>query len=181
MFDHILRDKNEKQGLFIKLLDERVQVLYKIAYSYFRNKDSASDVVQDSVLIAYKNIAKLKDRGKFNAWITTILVNRCRDIVRKNKRVNFEEYNENVLYINKLCLKNIDSSFENLEMRLDLIKVLDIVDDKYSEVIRLKYFGDYTIEEIATIIDIPQGTVKSRLSTGIKKLKSLMEVKKSAM
>ena len=67
MFEHILLGKKEKQELFIRLLDERVQVLYKIAYSYFINKDSASDAVQDSVLITYKNIAKLKDNEKFNA------------------------------------------------------------------------------------------------------------------
>ena len=181
MFEYISGHKKQEKEQFIKLLEGRIQVLYKISYSYFRDKDSASDAVQDSVLIAYRNIAKLKDREKFNAWITTILVNRCRDIVRRNKKVSFEEYNESVLDISRFALKNIDTSFENLETRLDIIKFLEKIDDKYSEVIRLKYLGDYTIEEIATIMDIPQGTVKSRLNTGIKKLKSLMEVKRSVV
>ena len=181
MFEYISGHKKERQNLFIKLLEGRLQVLYKISYSYFRNKDSASDAVQDSVLIAYKNMAKLKDMDKFNSWITTILVNRCRDIVRKSNKINFEEYDENVLGISKYYLKKIDHSFENIETRLDIIKYLQRIDDKYSEVIRLKYLGDYTIEEIATIMNIPQGTVKSRLNTGIKKLKGLMEVKRSVV
>ncbi|WP_291640117.1 sigma factor-like helix-turn-helix DNA-binding protein [Clostridium sp.] len=46
---------------------------------------------------------------------------------------------------------------------------------------RLKYFGDYKLEEVSTILDIPVGTVKSRLNFGIKKLKALMEVNKNAL
>ena len=55
--------------------------------------------MQDAVVIAYKNIYKIKDKDKFNSWITTILVNRCREILRRNKIIIFEQYDAKVIDI----------------------------------------------------------------------------------
>lgn len=156
-----------------------ITVLYRIAYSYFKDKDSVCDVVQDTAMIAYKNFEKLRDKGKFNSWITAILVNRCREILRKNKRVILEEYNENIIhFVNK---DNGSNPWKRIDDKLDLLNVLSKLDDKYREVISLKYLGDYTISEIAAVLEIPEGTVKSRLNFGIKKLKAMMEVESDAV
>lgn len=169
-------DKRDKDK-FQQLLQQRLTVLYKIAYSYFKDTDAASDAVQDTALIAYSNINKLKEIEKFNSWITTILINRCREILRKNKKIRFEEINDNVINISgNFCGKN-SSDYEIVEDNLDVLDVLNKIDDKYREVIRLKYLGDYTLNEISIILEIPLGTVKSRLNTGIRSLKKLMEVK----
>jgi RNA polymerase sigma-70 factor (ECF subfamily) len=179
MFGFVKAKKGER-ALFDVLIQQRIEVLYRIAYSYFRDKDKASDAVQDTILIAYKSFDKLKDKDKFNSWITTILVNRCRDILRRNKKINLQEYDEKVLDINTIKA-NVKSEYSKLEDKLFVIQLLDSIDKKYREVISLKYLGDYTIEEISVVLDIPQGTVKSRLNTGIKKLRTLMEVKDNVM
>lgn len=179
MFGFKNRNSKEEKEHFQELIEPRLPVLYRIAYSYFKDKDSTSDAVQDAVLTAYKNFENLRDKDKFNSWLTTILVNRCRDILRKNKKVAFEEYNENVIDLTNA--REVHSSSSKLEDKLDLLNVLHKLDDKYREVISLKYFGDYTIAEIAKVLDIPEGTVKSRLNFGIRKLKTLMEVKNDAM
>jgi RNA polymerase sigma-70 factor (ECF subfamily) len=179
MFGFVKAKKGER-ALFDVLIQQRIEVLYRIAYSYFRDKDKASDAVQDTILIAYKGFDKLKDKDKFNSWITTILVNRCRDILRRNKKINLQEYDEKILDINTIKA-NVKSEYSKLEDKLFVIQLLDSIDKKYREVISLKYLGDYTIEEISVILDIPQGTVKSRLNTGIKKLRTLMEVKDNVM
>ena len=175
-----IKGKKGEVPIFDVLIQERMEVLYSIAYSYFRDKDKASDAVQDTILIAYKGFDKLKDKDKFNSWITTILVNRCRDILRRNKKINFQEYDEKILDINTVKA-NAKSDYSKLEDKLYVIQLLDSIDKKYREVISLKYLGDYTIEEISVILDIPQGTVKSRLNTGIKNLRTLMEVKDNVM
>jgi RNA polymerase sigma-70 factor (ECF subfamily) len=170
------RDKWDKSE-FERLLGGRIQVLYNIAYSYFKNQQVASDALQDSVLLAFKSIDRLKDKEKFDAWITTILVNRCREILRKNKKASYEELSDNVLSLDNALWKGNESDYSKVDTKLDVLNLLNKLNEKYREVIRLKYIGDYTLQEIATILDIPLGTVKSRLSTGIEKLRELMEVK----
>jgi RNA polymerase sigma-70 factor (ECF subfamily) len=179
MFEFLKLNKSDRDN-FDKLVQERMQVLYKIAFSYFRDEDNASDAVQDSILIAYKAFSKLRDKEKFNSWITTILVNRCREVLRKNKKSNLQQYDEKILDINTFKA-DVKSEYSKVEDKLFILQFLEALDDKHREVITLKYLGDYTIEEISTVLDIPQGTVKSRLNTGIKRLRTLMEVKDDVM
>jgi RNA polymerase sigma-70 factor, ECF subfamily len=183
MFNFISKLKRGNNEAFLKQLEGRLNVLYRIAYSYFKDSDKASDAVQDVILIAYKKFDNLREKEKFNSWITTILVNRCRDILRREKRIEYEELQDEVIDISKyqFIQGRGKDEYSRVEEKLDMINLLQKLDYKYSEVIRLKYLGDYTIEEISKILDIPQGTVKSRLNFGIKKLKVLMEVKDNVM
>jgi len=88
---------------------------YKIAYSYFKDENNASDAVQDAVVTAYKNTYKLRSKEKFNSWITTILVNRCRDVLRRNKIIFFEQYDANIIDIRVLNEGKRISDYEKLE------------------------------------------------------------------
>lgn len=181
MFERIFNLGKMEEAEFLERLDDRLNVLYKIAYSYFKDENNASDAVQDAVVTAYKNIYKLKEKDKFSSWITTILVNRCRDILRRGKIIAFEKYDESVIDIRAFNKGVYESDYEKVENKIYLINLLNKIDEKYRDVIRLKYFGDYKLEEVSTILDIPVGTVKSRLNFGIKKLKALMEVNKNAL
>ncbi|MGV8980705.1 RNA polymerase sigma factor [Clostridium sp.] len=181
MFERIFSMGKLEESEFIELLDGRLRILYKIAYSYFNDENNASDAVQDAVVIAYKNIYKLKNKEKFNSWITTILVNRCREVLRRNKIMIFEEYDAKVIDIRVINEGRNSSDYEKVENKIYLINLLNKIDEKYRDVIRLKYFGDYTLDQVSTILDIPLGTVKSRLNFGIKKLKGFMEVNNNAL
>lgn len=181
MFEGIWEKEKIEEAEFIELLDMRITILYKIAFSYFKDENDAPDAVQDTVIIAYKNYYKLKDRNKFNSWITTILVNKCREILRRNKKIIFEEYDEKIVDVNFTYEGKYTSPYLKVENKIYLINSLNKIDEKYSDIIRLKYFGDYTLDEISTVLDIPLGTVKSRLSFGIKKLREILEVNNNAM
>lgn len=181
MFERIFNLSNMEETEFLELLNGRLNVLYKIAYSFFKDESNASDAVQDAVVMAYKNIYKLKEKDKFNSWITTILVNKCRDILRRGKIITFEKYDEGVIDIRAFNEGVYESDYEKVENKIYVINLLNKIDEKYRDVIRLKYFGDYKLEEVSTILGIPVGTVKSRLNFGIKKLKELMEVNKNAL
>ncbi|MFL0269839.1 RNA polymerase sigma factor [Candidatus Clostridium radicumherbarum] len=65
MFEGIWEKEKIEEAEFIELLDMRITILYKIAFSYFKDENDASDAVQDTVIIAYKNYYKLKDRNKY--------------------------------------------------------------------------------------------------------------------
>jgi RNA polymerase sigma-70 factor, ECF subfamily len=177
MEEFVSRAKKGDRDAFLSLVEGRLSVLYKIAFSYFKNKDDASDAVQDSTLIAYKNIKRLKNNSSFNSWITTILVNRCKEILRKSRKLSFQEYSEDTLNQNH----QYKDEYLYVDTGIDVLSYLQKLDDKYREVITLKYFGDHSIKEIAEILEIPSGTVKSRINYGLNKLKLFMEVKTDGM
>jgi RNA polymerase sigma-70 factor (ECF subfamily) len=181
MLPFLNKNKIISKKEFTELVNKRIDVLYRIAFTYVKNEDLASDVVQDSILRSYKHIENLKEKEKFNSWITTILVNRCREVLRQNKKVSFFELKEEILDHNKVTNVYYDNDYIKVENKIDVLNMLQNIDEKYREVITLKYLGDYTLEEISNILDIPQGTVKSRLNFGIKKLRTLMEVKENVL
>lgn len=141
--------------------------LYNIAISFLRNDTEAADAIGNTVLKAYLNIGKLKENKYFKTWITKILINECKQVQRKNKKIVFvDEY-----------AKNIESREEKIaqEEKIDLINAINNLDKKTKDVIILHYYNDFKIEEIATILNIPIGTVKSRMNTGKKKLYELLK------
>lgn len=149
---------------FQKLMQKREDKLYKIAYSYMKNNEDVLDCVQDSIVKALENFDKLKNTEYFDTWLVRILINTCKDSLRKRHYTfSFDE--------------NIKSSYDeenDLEV-IDLINSLKKLSDEERELIYLRYFENKKIADISEDIDIKQGTVKSRLSRILGKLKISLE------
>lgn len=177
MDELVQKAKKGDSSAFYLLVEGKLDMLYRIAYSYFKDKEAASDAVQDSLLAAYKSIKSLKEPSKFNSWLTSILVNRCRDILRRQKKANFEEYKDEVA---SHTIHRRDE-YSAVDASIDISNSLKLLDQKYRDVILLKYIGECTISEISGILNIPEGTVKSRLNYGLNKLKGFMEVRDDGM
>jgi RNA polymerase sigma-70 factor (ECF subfamily) len=151
---------------FEYLIDTFKENLYRTAYSYVKNEEDALDVLQETIYKAYISIEKLKEPKYFKTWITRILINNAFDLIKKEKRISVIEervkkdisYNEN----------------QKLEERLDIINYVDKLEDKYKNVIILKYFQDLTILEISEVLQCPVGTIKTHLNTALKKLRVFM-------
>ncbi|KGM96954.1 RNA polymerase [Clostridium novyi A str. 4552] len=165
---HLKLRKKQKQ--FEKLLNPILDKLYKIAFSYMKKPSKSEDVLQDSILIAYERLDSLKDINKFNSWITSILINKCKETLRHDNIIHFEE----LYYTASNIIEHQSNQYKNIDINIDLINYINLLDDKYSDVIILKYFADYTIKDIANTLEIPEGTVKSRLNSAMKKLKEIM-------
>lgn len=151
----------DKEALLGLVMAQEVEY-YKLAYVYMKNKDDALDAMQDMIVILYENIAKLKKDDSFYTWSKTILVNSCKNKLRKRKRlVSLDEVKE----------QTEDNVFNNPEDKIVLDKYLSKLSEKHQEVIRLRYFLDLDYESISKILKIPLGTVKSRLNVGMKLLK----------
>ena len=114
----------------------------------------------------YQNFRQLKDLKFFSTWATRIVINKCYDLLRKNKNniVPFDESMENNLNNSRNDVYDIDQygirlAIESLNEDLKLITIL-------------YYYDDYSVNEISEIVDIPVGTVKSRLSRAREILKN---------
>ncbi|QGU96786.1 sigma-70 family RNA polymerase sigma factor [Clostridium bovifaecis] len=156
--------QGDKEAL-IKLIMDKKQDYYKLAYVYMRNEEDALDVMEDMILILYKNIHKLKKDDAFYSWSKTILVNCCKNSLRKNSKViSLETVKEEVKEEYKEVMEE-----KNQEIIIE--EHMSKLKEKHQEVIRLRYFLDLDYSTIASILKIPIGTVKSRISIGLKSLK----------
>lgn len=86
MNELVEKAKKGDSSAFYCLVEGKLNKLYKIAFSFFKDRETAQDAVQDSVLTAFKGIRGLKDSSKFNSWLTSILINRCKDMYRHQKK-----------------------------------------------------------------------------------------------
>lgn len=138
--------------------------IFSAAFSVCQNQADADDVVQDTLIRYYSLSKDYENELHLKAWLIRVAINRAKDITssfwRKNK-VSWEDY------IGELVFEEPEDSrlFEAV-MRLP---------EKYRIVIHLFYYEDYAVEEIASILRRPEGTVKSQLSRGKKLLKNMLQ------
>ncbi|WP_270790156.1 RNA polymerase sigma factor [Enterococcus diestrammenae] len=136
---------------FIQLITGYEQVLYLIAKRFLHNSYDVADVMQETILISYRDIKKLKSPKYFNTWIYKILVNNCKKYLEKNNKLAYEEHDQSVNY---------------LADKLELNELIGEIADTYKIPLILFYYNDLSLNEITEILDLPIGTVKSRLSRG---------------
>lgn len=167
--------ESAKQGnteAFGQLVEENKLKMYKVAKSILKNEDDVCDAIQNALLSAYTNIKKLENTEYFSTWLIRILINKCYDIARSNQKKNSNIYDitefESDQSLKSYDTYNTDSIVET---------VLDKIDEDLKTVTVLYYYNDYSVSEISGILDIPEGTVKSRLSRARSKLYDILKEK----
>lgn len=131
------------------------------------NEHLASDAVQETFVRVYINLDKFDRSKPFKPWFYKILVNECRRIAGKNKKIIYiDKYFENMLVED-------DNSSKNLEFE-ELYDTLGELDEKIRTPLILKYLNDMKIEDIANLMKLNINTVKSRLHFGRGKLKAIL-------
>jgi len=158
-----LAQKGDKDA-FHKLIELHKEELYKIAFSYMRNKEDALDVVGDTVFKAYLNIKKLKEPKYFRTWTVRILINNANNVLKKRKKE-----------LNILQIFRKHHSIEDKEQSIDLENAINSLDKKSRDIVILKYYNGFTLKEISEAMDCPLGTIKSNLSRSLKKLRIQLE------
>ncbi|KOA20356.1 RNA polymerase sigma factor SigV [Clostridium homopropionicum DSM 5847] len=155
----------EKEAL-IKLIMDKKQEYYKLAYVYMKNQEDALDALSDMIVILYESIHGLKRDEAFYSWSKTILINCCKKMLNKRKRVI---YLENIKEVEER--QKQEELIESKHQEILIGNYISRLKSKHQEVIKLRYFLDLDYESISHILKIPIGTVKSRISIGLKKLK----------
>ena len=151
-------DKTTFQSKVLSVED----MLYRISKSICFYESDCEDAVQQAILNAYASLDTLREERYFRTWITRILINECYRINKqKFREVTFAEY----ALTNEAREDNYSFIFTEIMKLPPKIRV----------VVQLHYVEDYSVSEIASILHIPQGTVKSRLSSGRAMLKNILE------
>lgn len=154
----------DKNKIFENLIRNRESKLYKIAFSYVKNKDDAMDCLQETLLKGINSFDKLKNEEYFDTWIIRILINTCKDFLKSKKsELNYDDQIET------------SQISKELDETIDLINSIESLSDSEKEVIYLKYFKEYKYNEISNIINIKEGTIKSRINRALAKLRLKLE------
>ena len=164
----ILRFQEGDINAYNELVKRYKDRLLNFVFRYFNNLEQAEDVVQDTLIKLYTHANYYKNVAKFSTWIFTIAKNNALTELRKNKRKRTDS-----LHTDDGRFLDIGSKEESLESRVQneiavdqLNKFLDEIPENFRIAVVLRDFQELSYEEISKILEIPIGTIKSRINRG---------------
>ncbi len=173
----IRRCQSGDKEAFRCLVDKYRSVLFGIAYLMTRNKESAEDAVQRSLLQMWKHIPSLRLRTSLKAWLTRIVINEVNQLHRK-KRLPTVRVKETLEVAGDP--NEVETTAISHERHRRLKEALEVLPKDQREVVILRYFSELTVPEIAAVTGTREGTVKSRLSRALNRLGEILRNKEEA-
>lgn len=138
-----------------------------MAFVYIQNEADAVDVLQQAMIKAYENIEGLKEPKYFKTWMVRIVINCSKTYIEKIKRIDVTDPTKLV------DMQTTTHTYK--EEEIDLWNALQSLEEKYKTVLLLRFYQDYTVPEIASIVELPIGTVKTNIRRGLMQLKQLLK------
>ncbi len=167
--------RSEKMA-FEEYVKNNMKRAYYSAFGILGSHDAAMEISQSAFIKAYRNFKSFDSKKNFYTWYYTILRNLCLNFIRDNKNRNTTSYSD------QIELKDINEtnqSVENQEIKEIIWNALCQLDFEDREIIILKEFENMSYNEISESLNIPKGTVMSRLYYARKKLAKKLEVLRS--
>lgn len=146
---------------------------YAVAFNILRSREKAEDIVQDTFIKAFNSIDQLRDEVKFGAWLAVIASNLARNFLKREKKVMFTD-DDDLLHSGSEGSDTERSAMHRLEVEQVRQAVKKLPPEQY-QVIVLLYYHDLKIEEIARMLSLKPGTVKSRLHRARRKLANFLQ------
>jgi RNA polymerase sigma-70 factor (ECF subfamily) len=139
---------------------------YRLAGLLLGDAHDAEDAVHDALVRAWQRFPELRDRARFDAWLDRIVVNVCRDRMRRSRRVTFLDIHGHG------DVPAPGDTFATFLQRDELTRALTSLDPDLRVVVVLRYWADLSVDDIAARLGVPAGTVKSRLHRAIAALRA---------
>lgn len=145
---------------FCSLLQLYARDMYRVALAILMNDEDVADALQDVALTCWDKIGTLRKPEYFKTWLIRIVINKSREILRKNRKY--------------ADIENIPEAAAEDCYNLELKEALRRLDEKYRMPVILYYFEGYDTGKIGEILKIPQSTVRTRLQRAREKLKEII-------
>lgn len=142
--------------------------IYRIAYVYVKNQNDALDIVQETAYKSFSQIKTLKNPSYFKTWLIKIAINNALSHLRKEKKIVHLKPD----YVDSLPA----NEKEDITLQITLQDLIERLNENEKSIVLLRFYADHTISEIAKILDMLLGTVKTILYRSLQKLRMKMEV-----
>ena len=149
------------QREFVRLIDEKSQMLYRVARTILRSDEDCKDALQETALKAWQNRHRLRDPEMFGTWVTRILINECHTLRRRVRKY--------------LLREEVEAAEASRAPDPQLQWALESLPEKLRLPLVLHYLEGYTYDQMAGMLHIPESTVRSRLSRGRQALRMKLE------
>jgi RNA polymerase sigma-70 factor (ECF subfamily) len=162
----LLAVNDDLEREFETRLAESSMLAFRVAYSVLRNREDAEDVAQSAFVEAYRHFRRLRDRDRFRAWLVRIAwrlaINRARADRRRAVREEVPQDQPQPATAEDILASN--------ELTVHLWQAIDDLPEKLRTVVVLASIEDHQVSDVAGLLAIPEGTVKSRLFLARKRL-----------
>jgi RNA polymerase sigma factor (sigma-70 family) len=150
----------DRQLAFAQLMDRALERSYRIASVILGDAIEAEDATHDAAVLAWRSFASLRDPHRFEAWFQRILVNACRDRLRKRRRTPVTE-------LDAAGGRTARDELAGVDDRLILDRAFTKLSPEQAITVVLRFHADLTVDDIAIRMGVPAGTVKSRLHAAL--------------
>jgi RNA polymerase sigma-70 factor (ECF subfamily) len=158
---------------FEERLADSSALAFRVALGVLRNRDDAEDVAQEAFLRAYQSFSRLRDRDRFRAWLVRITWRLALDRIRAARR---REARETAVMVQEMNSpeRTVEDVRAGREFQQRLAQALDELPEKLRVVVLLGAIEGHDTREVSRLLDLPEGTVKSRLFHARKKLAEML-------
>lgn len=160
------------QNAFADIVSLYQHKLYQVCYRMLGNKQEAEDIAQEAFVRAYTNLHTFDQKRKFSTWLYRIGTNLCIDRIRKKKPDYYLDAEvagtEGLNLYSQIASDDQlpEETIEKMELQDRIQYEIGRLPDKYRTVVVLKYIEELSLQEISDILDMPLGTVKTRIHRG---------------
>lgn len=171
----VKQTKNGDNKAFDKLYKLTEKEIWYTCISFLRDETTAQDVMQDTYITAFLKINSLKKENQFKSWLNRIAVNKCKDYLKGKGEIQLsDEILENEVVQDEVTIP--EEYITNNAKREIILKLMeDTLSHAQYQTVFLFLFSEMSIPEIAEVMEVSEGTVKSRLNSSRAKIKTAVE------
>ena len=158
----------EREAAFHRLVDRQLDRCYRLAAVVLGDQADAHDAVHDAFVTAWRRYETLRDPARFEAWFDRIVVNACRDRMRRARRHRTEDLSARIDIAGPDPTNPIADEIV-VRRALDRLKPDDRI------VLALRFYRDMKVDDIAEAIDINPGAASSRLYRAVERLRRILD------
>ncbi|OGI26269.1 MAG: hypothetical protein A3J76_04505 [Candidatus Moranbacteria bacterium RBG_13_45_13] len=166
------------EDAFAEIIKIYLKPVYNFVYRLVGDHDTAEDLTQETFVKVWKNLKKFDQKRNLRTWLFTIAKNTTFDFFKKKKEIPFSSFadEEGESWLENITDDNIlpDEILERNNLAEELEKILQKLPPHYRVILLLHYKEDFSLHEIAEIIDKPYNTIKSRHQRGLARLRKLL-------
>ncbi len=160
---------------FLRLANGELDRAYRLAGMILGDRHEAEDATQDALIRAWRSAGALRDPAGFQAWFDRILVNVCRDRLRRRRRITFVAIDPEADPSTELSTPDRGDPFRAILDRDQVVRAMARVSPDERLVLILHYWADLTLDGVAERLGWPVGTVKSRLHHALNEIRRVVD------